>query len=72
MSSDAELMARVCQRDTDAFEALSERYRASIYRHVHATLHEHSAAEDVVQEVFLRLWLHADQWQGSEIGRAHV
>ena len=65
MSSDAELMARVCQRDTDAFEALSERYRASIYRHVHATLHEHSAAEDVVQEVFLRLWLHADQWQGT-------
>ncbi len=65
MLSDAELMARVCQRDSDAFEALSQRYRESIYRHVLATLHEHSAAEDVVQEVFLRLWTHADQWQGS-------
>ena len=57
MPSDAEFMERVRQRDTDAFEALSERYRASIHRHVHATLHEHSVAEDVVREVFLRLWL---------------
>jgi RNA polymerase sigma-70 factor (ECF subfamily) len=64
MSSDAELVARVCEHDTQAFEALSTRYRAMIYRHVLATLHDSSAAEDVVQEVFLRVWTHAVQWNG--------
>jgi RNA polymerase sigma-70 factor (ECF subfamily) len=64
MPSDAELVARVCQHDAYAFEALSTRYRAMIYRHVLATLHDSSAAEDVVQEVFLRVWTHAAQWNG--------
>lgn len=62
--SDAELVARVRARDADAFEALSTRYRESVYRHVLATVHDTSAAEDVVQEIFLRLWLHAHQWDG--------
>lgn len=65
MLSDAELVARVCERDVGAFEALSERYRESIYRYVLATLHESGAAEDVTQEVFLRVWTHAEQWSGQ-------
>src|SRR5579864_2463671 len=64
MSSDSELVARVCEHDTNAFEALSMRYRESIYRHVFSTLHDSSAAEDVVQEVFLRIWMRAEQWNG--------
>jgi RNA polymerase sigma-70 factor (ECF subfamily) len=65
MPSDAELLARICEHDANAFEALSARYRESIYRHVLATLHESSATEDIVQEVFLRVWLHAQQWRGQ-------
>jgi RNA polymerase sigma-70 factor (ECF subfamily) len=65
MSSDAELIARICEHDEHAFEMLSERYRAGIYRHVRATLHDGNAAEDVVQEVFLRVWTHAEQWHGQ-------
>lgn len=67
MSSDAELVARICEHDERAFEALSARYRESMYRHVLSLLHDSSATEDVVQEVFLRVWMHADQWyrQGS-------
>lgn len=65
MPSDAELIARICTHDANAFEALSARYRESIQRHVFATLHESSATEDIVQEVFLRVWLHAQQWHGS-------
>jgi RNA polymerase sigma-70 factor (ECF subfamily) len=64
MSSDAELVARVCAHDTQAFEALSARYRDMIYRHVLAMLHDNNAAEDIVQEVFLRVWTHAAQWNG--------
>jgi RNA polymerase sigma factor (sigma-70 family) len=67
MSSDAELVARICEHDESAFEALSARYRESMYRYVLSLLHDSSATEDVVQEVFLRVWTHADQWhrQGS-------
>lgn len=64
MPSDAELIARICTHDANAFEALSARYRASVHRHVFATLHESSATEDIVQEVFLSVWLHATQWRG--------
>jgi len=62
--SDLELLARVRARDTVAFEMLSGRYRTSVYWHVLSCVHDVDAAEDVVQEVFLLLWLRADQWQG--------
>ncbi len=65
MPTDAEIMARICARDASAFEILSARYREGIYRHVFAVLHDGSATEDVVQEVLLRAWLHADQWHGQ-------
>lgn len=64
MITDAELLARVCAHDVDAFEMLSTRYRMSIYRHVLFATHDDSAAEDIVQEVFLRFWTHAEQWHG--------
>jgi RNA polymerase sigma-70 factor, ECF subfamily len=60
--SDAELMARVREHDASAFDALSARYREYVYRHVLAMIHDSSAAEDIVQEVFLRIWLRPDQW----------
>ena len=62
MPSDSELVARVREQSTDAFEELSARYREIIYRHVLSTLHDNDATEDIVQEVFLRIWTHADQW----------
>ena len=67
MASDSELVARVCERDTEAFEELSIRYRELIYRHIFATIRDGDATEDVVQEVFLRVWTHIEQWnnQGS-------
>ena len=64
MPSDSELVARVREHSTDAFEELSARYREIIYRHVLSTLHDNDATEDIVQEVFLRIWTHANQWNG--------
>ncbi|MBV9614872.1 MAG: RNA polymerase sigma factor [Ktedonobacteraceae bacterium] len=62
MPSDSELVAMMREHNTDAFEELSARYREIIYRHVLSTVHDSDAAEDVVQEVFLRIWTHAEQW----------
>ena len=64
MLSDSELVALVCEHNTDAFEELSTRYREIIYRHVLSIVHDSDATEDVVQEVFLRIWTHAGQWNG--------
>ncbi|SRR6266568_2899066 len=64
MLDDSELIARVREYDVNAFETLSARYRGSIYRHVLTMIHDSSASEDVVQEVFLRIWTHAEQWHG--------
>ncbi len=55
----------VCEHNTDAFEELSTRYREIIYRHVFSTVRDSDATEDVVQEVFLRIWIHAEQWNGN-------
>lgn len=64
MVSDSELMARVREHDAGAFETLLTRYREGIYGHVLTMVHDSSAAEDIVQEVFLRIWTHAEQWHG--------
>lgn len=63
--SDNELAIRLRDHDQEAFELLSTRYREAVYRHVWQVIHEATAAEDVVQEVFLRVWTHAEQWSGQ-------
>jgi DNA-directed RNA polymerase specialized sigma24 family protein len=62
--SDHDLMARVCQRDAAAFEALCERYSAPLRRHLLGMLRDADAAEDLLQETLLRAWIHAAQWDG--------
>ena len=53
---DEELMARLRQRDVGAFETLYDRYGNMVYSVSLRVLGDVHAAEDVAQEVFLRLW----------------
>jgi RNA polymerase sigma-70 factor (ECF subfamily) len=62
--SDQELMERILQRDASAFEALFERYGEAIRRHLARTVRDDVAAQDLLQEVFLRVWTRAGQWSG--------
>ncbi len=64
-TSDRDLLARVAARDACAFEVLFDRHRATVLRHVARMLHDSAAAEDVAQEVFLRVWTRAEQWTGQ-------
>jgi RNA polymerase sigma-70 factor, ECF subfamily len=68
--SDQDLMARIRQRDEDAFEVLFERYRAAIQRHLAGIVRDEHAAGDLAQEVFLRVWSRAEQWDGRGEFRA--
>lgn len=67
---DSDLVARILERDAHAFEVLFERYAEPLCWHLVAIVHSETAARDVVQETFLRVWTHAEQWYGDGPFRA--
>jgi RNA polymerase sigma-70 factor (ECF subfamily) len=70
MSSDRALVECALAGDAAAFEALLERYRAPIRRHLLRYTHDDAAAQDLLQEAFLRVWTRGDQWGGRGTFRA--
>lgn len=65
MPSDRDLVKGIRERDGQAFEALFDRYAGRIRLHLLHMVHDGAAAQDLVQEVFLRVWTRAEQWTGS-------
>ena len=64
MLSDQDLVQRILERDAHAFEAIFERYAETIRRHLARLVENDVAAQDLVQETFLRVWTRAEQWDG--------
>ncbi len=62
--SDARLVALVRQGHERAFEAIVERYRKPLHRHVRRVLPE-SRAEDALQQTFLKAW--SSLQEGAEV-----
>ena len=62
--SDHDLMERVQRGDSSAFDVLFERYECLVSRRLLSVVRDPSTSEDLLQEVFLRLWTRAGQWQG--------
>ncbi len=54
--SDYELMQRIAADDQGAIEELYDRFGSLVYRMAYQTMPSRSDADDVVQEVFVRLW----------------
>ena len=67
--ADQELMARVSQGDAQAFQQLVDSCINRVLAVARRMLGDDMEAEDVAQDVFLRLWRQADRWEG---GRAQV
>lgn len=63
--SDQALLNQIQTHDATAFELFYDRYRGLIYRHILAMVREAVATEDLVQEVFLRVWTRAEQWDDT-------
>lgn len=63
---DRELLRRCAeQHDAAAFEILADRYREALRRHITGIIRGDAAAvDDVLQEVWLRVWLRAETWDG--------
>jgi RNA polymerase sigma-70 factor (ECF subfamily) len=66
-ASDDELVARVAQGDEAACRLLMDRHLARMISLARRMLGNQADAEEVAQEVFLRVWTHASRW---EPGRA--
>lgn len=58
-------MQRIVDRDQEAFEILFARYRAQVTESLRWMTHDPNLADDLTQEVFLRIWNRADQWSGQ-------
>ena len=63
--TDQELVAGVVQGEQQAFALLFARYRATVRHHLLRMHRDEATADDLTQEVFLRLWRRAEQWQGE-------
>jgi RNA polymerase sigma-70 factor, ECF subfamily len=62
-SLDVELMARAGAGDHEAFRRLVERHQNAVVGTVAKMLGNASEAEDIAQQVFLRLWRHAKRYR---------
>ena len=63
--TDIELIRKVQAQNAAAFDLLFERHAAAVRRHLLYIVRDEHAAEDLLQEVFLRVWTRAEQWNGQ-------
>ena len=60
---DAELMLRVKQGDTAAFEELVDKYKQPVINLIYRTLRDSTEAEDLAQNVFVQVFKSADRYR---------
>jgi RNA polymerase sigma-70 factor (ECF subfamily) len=64
-SSDQQLMTRIGQGDQKAFQEVYRRYSASVYGYGMKLMKERAAAEDIVQEVWIKTVRMAAAYRGD-------
>lgn len=60
--TDPRLMRSISSGDPDALQALMDRHWGGLVRYAERMLRCPDAAEDVAQEVFVRVWEHRSRW----------
>jgi RNA polymerase sigma-70 factor (ECF subfamily) len=61
-ASDEALLAGLAAGDQDVARVLVHRFKGRVFGMVLSIIHDRSNAEDVAQEVFLRIWRHASSF----------
>ena len=72
MPTDEELLSQVQIRSKSAFNELFSRNEPSVRRRLQTVLRDHEAAEDILQEVFVRVWERASGWDGHGTARGWI
>ena len=63
MSVDTDLISRAATGDPAAFQALVERHRSMVYRVAYQFAGNHFDAEDIAQEVFIKVYRSLDRFR---------
>ncbi len=63
MSVDADLISRAASGDAGAFQTLVERHRSMVYRVAYQFAGHHHDAEDITQEVFIKVFRSLDRFR---------
>lgn len=69
-SEDVSLLERLRQGDHEALKTVADREWLPVYRRVRCIVGNRHAAEDAVQETFLRFWARREKWQPQRPIRA--
>lgn len=64
LSEDAEFVTRICRGDLQAFEALYHKYKTQLYRTALAITADSGAAEEILQDAFVRAYRAIDRANG--------
>ncbi|MDI4649891.1 RNA polymerase sigma factor [Cohnella hashimotonis] len=65
IASDTEMMRRIAGRDATALEALYDRYEKSVYAFAYRFAQDAMLAEEIVQELFMRIWNQPERYDAS-------
>jgi len=65
MADDAELIAQIRDGQLEAFEQLNNKYKRPLYRAALAIIHSQAAAEEIVQDRFVRAYGAMDRVDAS-------
>ena len=72
MQTDEQLLRLVAQGKEPAFDKLFDRHYETVARLVQRMVRSADPAEDITQEVFLRVWQKGDQWDGRGTVRSWI
>ena len=64
-TDDSQLLHAIAEQDQRAFADFLQVHLQPILVFIKRYINNHAQAEDIAQEVFLRVWLHAKQWQAK-------
>jgi len=64
IADDRTLVARIAARDQTAFKAFMVQHQVRVFRYLARRLRNDAMAEDLTNEVFTEVWLHADKYEG--------
>ncbi|QGQ94619.1 sigma-70 family RNA polymerase sigma factor [Paenibacillus psychroresistens] len=63
---DLQLMKLIALKDAPALEQLYDRYEKAIYCFAHRIVNDVMMAEEVVQELFMRIWNFAERYESTQ------
>jgi len=70
--ADRDLFARIAEGEEAAFHQLFATYVPFLQPTIYKIVKDDHAAQDIIQETFLRLWIHRDKMPGIENPRSWV